>query len=83
MPSSLPQLILLPGLAGNADLWRDTLAVLPAKWRTAVTTAHQRFASLPEMARALLADHPGDLVLCGTSMAVSYTHLTLPTIYSV
>ena len=42
--------------------------MLPAKWRTAVTTAHQRFASLPEMARALLADHPGDLVLCGTSM---------------
>lgn len=68
MPSPLPQLILLPGLAGNADLWRETLAVLPAKWRATVATVHQRFATLPEMAAALLAEQAGELVLCGTSM---------------
>lgn len=68
MSSTLPQLILLPGLAGNADLWRETLAVLPAKWHATVGTAHQRHATLPEMAAALLAEHPGDVVLCGTSM---------------
>ncbi|KAF1021541.1 MAG: 2-hydroxy-6-oxononadienedioate/2-hydroxy-6-oxononatrienedioate hydrolase [Paracidovorax wautersii] len=68
MSSTLPQLILLPGLAGNADLWRETLAVLPAKWRATVGTAHQRHATLPEMAATLLAEHPGEVVLCGTSM---------------
>lgn len=68
MPSSLPQLILLPGLAGNADLWRETMTVLPAKWHPCVSSVHQRFATLPEMAAALLAEQAGDLVLCGTSM---------------
>jgi pimeloyl-ACP methyl ester carboxylesterase len=68
MPSSLPQLILLPGLAGNADHWRETLAALPAHWRPCVSSVHQRYASLSEMAAALLAEQPGELILCGTSM---------------
>ncbi|MFT4189989.1 MAG: alpha/beta hydrolase [Comamonas sp.] len=68
MPVSLPQLILLPGLAGSADLWREIHAMLPIKWRTTIGTAHQRAATLPDMARLLLAEHDGPLVLCGTSM---------------
>jgi pimeloyl-ACP methyl ester carboxylesterase len=60
--------ILLPGLACDATLWRDQVPVLCARHRVAVTDVHARFDTLPEMAAALLAEHAGELVLCGTSM---------------
>jgi pimeloyl-ACP methyl ester carboxylesterase len=62
------QLILLPGLACDATIWREQVAALSPRHRVRVTEVHTRHASLPEMAAALLAEHPGDLVLCGTSM---------------
>jgi pimeloyl-ACP methyl ester carboxylesterase len=60
--------ILLPGLACDATLWRDQVPVLSVRHRVAVTDVHGRFDTLPEMAAALLAEHAGELVLCGTSM---------------
>lgn len=64
----MPSLILLPGLACDATVWRDQRPVLAAHGPVVVTDVHERFASLPEMAAALLAEHPGELLLCGTSM---------------
>jgi len=64
----MPQLILLPGLASDARMWQDQLDVLPGHWRTQVTDVHARHDSIRDMAAALLAEHPGDLVLCGASM---------------
>jgi pimeloyl-ACP methyl ester carboxylesterase len=60
--------ILLPGLACDATIWREQIAVLAPPHRVRVTDVHTRFATLPEMAAALLAEHAGPLVLCGTSM---------------
>ena len=61
---------LLPGLASDATLWRDQIPALRAAGhRVHVTDVHFRFATLPEMAAALLAEaEPGPLVLVGTSM---------------
>jgi pimeloyl-ACP methyl ester carboxylesterase len=64
----MPTLILLPGLACDATVWRDQRPVLAARAPLVVTDVHERFASLPEMAAALLAEQPGELLLCGTSM---------------
>lgn len=61
-------LILLPGLASDATLWRDQLPVLRARGPVHVSDVHSRHATLPEMAAALLAEHPGPLRLVGTSM---------------
>lgn len=65
-----PTLLLLPGLASDDALWRDQLPELRARsgLGVAVSDAHARFAELPAMAAALLAEHPGPLVLAGTSM---------------
>lgn len=60
-------LVLLPGLAADAAMWRHQLAGL-ARWQPRVSDVHMRHASIPEMAAALLARHPGPLVLCGASM---------------
>ena len=60
-------LVLLPGLAGDAEMWRDQLHALAA-WRPQVSDVHMRHPTLPEMAAALLARHPGRLALCGASM---------------
>lgn len=60
--------ILLPGLASDATVWRDQLPALSARHRVAVSDVHFRAETLPAMAAALLAEHPGELVLCGTSM---------------
>lgn len=60
-------LILLPGLAGNEAMWRDQLAAL-ADFRPRVSDAHMRRDTVPDMAAALLAHQPGELVLCGASM---------------
>ena len=61
-------LILLPGLACDATIWHEQTAVLSQRHRVRVTDVHARFATLPEMAAALLAEHTGELVLCGASM---------------
>jgi len=60
-------LVLLPGLAGDAQMWRDQLPALEA-WRPQVADVHMRHASIVEMAAALLARYPGRLALCGASM---------------
>ena len=62
-------LILLPGLACDATVWRDQLPALAAAGqRVSVADVHTRCDTLPAMAAALLAEHPGELVLCGASM---------------
>ncbi|NRF66320.1 alpha/beta fold hydrolase [Aquincola sp. S2] len=63
-------LLLLPGLASDETLWRGIADPLAAAARgpVHVTDAHGRFATLPEMAAALLAEHAGPLALAGTSM---------------
>ncbi len=60
--------VLLPGLACDAELWRDQLAVLAPRYAPRVANVHTRAATLPAMAELLLADHPGELVLVGASM---------------
>ena len=66
--NSLPfQLLLLPGLAADATMWREQLDALAA-WQPQVTDVHTRHETIPAMAGALLAQYPGRLVLCGASM---------------
>ena len=64
----MPQLILIPGLASDAVMWRAQLAALPAHCQARVTDVHTRHDTIEEMAQALLAEHPGELLLCGASM---------------
>lgn len=64
----MTSLVLLPGLAGNEVMWQDQLPVLSAVLPTVVTDVHARHGSIGEMAQALLAEQPGELVLCGASM---------------
>jgi len=59
---------LLPGLACDAELWRDQVAALTPLRPVRVSDVHTRCATLPQMAAALLAESGGDLLLCGTSM---------------
>ena len=63
-------LVLLPGLASDGALWRDQLPALRAQDELPlhVTDVHSRYATLPEMAAALLVEHHGPLVLAGASM---------------
>jgi pimeloyl-ACP methyl ester carboxylesterase len=63
----MASLILLPGLAGNAAMWRAQQEAL-ARWQPVVSDAHMRAASIPAMAATLLREHAGPLVLCGASM---------------
>lgn len=63
-----PTIVLLPGLACDAALWRDIAPALAADHRVAVSDVHARFDDLPSMAGAVLAEHPGPLVLVGASM---------------
>ena len=65
----MSSVVLLPGLACDAALWRDQLPALrAARHDVQVSTVHQRHGDLPAMARALLAEHAGPLVLVGSSM---------------
>jgi pimeloyl-ACP methyl ester carboxylesterase len=64
----MTQLILIPGLASDHVMWQAQLAVLPAHYRTQVTDVATRCDSIEDMAAALLAEHPGELILCGASM---------------
>lgn len=59
---------LLPGLACDAELWRDQLPALAATRPVTVADVHTRCATLPQMAAVLLDETPGELLLCGTSM---------------
>jgi len=61
-------ILLLPGLASDATLWRDQIPALSARHRVTVSDVHFRFDTLPEMAAALLVEHPGSHVLVGSSM---------------
>lgn len=60
-------LVLLPGLAGDAEMWEAQAQAL-REYRPQVADVHMRFATVHEMAAALLAEHAGPLVLCGASM---------------
>ena len=64
----MTQLILIPGLASDHVMWQAQLAALPAHHRAHVTDVATRHDSIETMATALLAEHPGDLILCGASM---------------
>ena len=65
----MTRVILLPGLASDAALWRHQLPALTAAGHTVhVTDAHARADTLSAMARWVLAEHDGPLVLVGTSM---------------
>ena len=64
----MPATILLPGLACDAELWRDQLAALGPRHAPRVADVHMRAATLPEMAALLLAEQPGELLLIGASM---------------
>jgi pimeloyl-ACP methyl ester carboxylesterase len=65
---TMTTLVLLPGLAADATMWAAQRNALAATHEVHVTDVHFRFATLPEMARALLAEHAGSLILCGASM---------------
>ena len=54
-----PSLILLPGMGCDAEVFAGQIDALRARAEVAVSDAHTRFESLPEMAQALLAEHPG------------------------
>jgi pimeloyl-ACP methyl ester carboxylesterase len=61
-------LTLLPGLASDADVWRDMRPALAARHRVRVADVHLHADTLPAMAAALLADAPRPQVLVGHSM---------------
>lgn len=61
-------IVLLPGLACDAGMWQAQIDALRPIWKVAVTDAHARFDSIEAMAAGLLAEHVGDLILCGASM---------------
>lgn len=69
-PQTLPQLVLIPGLAGDATMWQALQPTLPAALRPVVAMAHARPAAarIEDMAALLLAEHAGPLLLCGASM---------------
>lgn len=60
--------ILLPGLACDAEVFAHQAAALRALAPVHVSTAHTEAATLPEMAALLLARHPGPLLPVGVSM---------------
>lgn len=66
---SPPQVVLIPGLAGDATMWQDQLRELAA-WQPVVASPHTDPSSLriEDMAALLLRQHPGRLILCGASM---------------
>jgi pimeloyl-ACP methyl ester carboxylesterase len=60
--------LLLPGLACDAELFRHQRPALAARDPVHVSNVHTREATLPAMATRLLAEHDGPLVLVGCSM---------------
>ncbi len=68
MTSARPSIILLPGMACDATVFRSQIPALQDQGAVHVSALHTRHSSLPEMAAALLEEHPGDHVLMGSSM---------------
>ncbi len=68
MNATRPTLVLLPGLAADAVMWRAQLDALADPWRPQVADVNSHHDSIEAMAAALLSQHAGDLVLCGASM---------------
>lgn len=60
--------ILIPGLAADGAMWAAQRDALAAEFDVRVSDVHFKCETLPAMAAALLAEHPGPLVLCGASM---------------
>ena len=71
MHSRRPSFLLLPGLACDAELFAHQAQALGA-WagheRVHLSDVHTRCTTLPTMAAALWAEHPGPQVLVGASM---------------
>lgn len=64
-----PTIVLLPGLACDADLWAPQAAALAAGgWAVRFSDVLTRAPTLEAMASALLAAHEGPLLLAGASM---------------
>lgn len=65
-----PTLLLLPGLACDAALWRDQLPALArcGPTQVAVPQDQPQATTLEAMAAAVLQAHPGPLLLAGASM---------------
>ena len=64
----MPRLLFLPGLACDSAMWQVQLAGMPAHLSACATDVHTRWATLEAMADTLLAEHAGELILCGASM---------------
>jgi pimeloyl-ACP methyl ester carboxylesterase len=64
----MKSLLLLPGLACDAELFRHQQPVLERTHRVLVSSVHTQHDTLPQMAAALLAEQPGAHVLVGASM---------------
>lgn len=67
----MSQLVFIPGLATDADMWRDQLAAIaatPPTWHASVADVLAHYTNIEDMAQAVLREHPGKLVLCGASM---------------
>lgn len=67
MTDPRPQLILLPGLLNDAELWRDQVTGLADVARCQVPDLAP-FATLPEMAKSVLAQAEPTFALAGFSM---------------
>jgi pimeloyl-ACP methyl ester carboxylesterase len=65
---STPTVLLLPGLACDAELFADQQPVLAAQHRVHISDVHTRALTLPAMATLLWAEQPGAHVLVGASM---------------
>ncbi len=68
MNATRPTLVLLPGLAADAVMWRAQLDALTNPWQPQVADVNSHHDTIEAMAAALLSQHTGDLVLCGASM---------------
>ena len=64
----MANVILLPGLACDAGLWKHQVDALAPRHEVQVADVHQRYDTLPAMAAGLLAETAGPLVLVGASM---------------
>ena len=64
----MPRLVLLPGLACDERLWEAQLPALPRGIDVHVSDVHMRCERIEAMAQAVLREHEGPLILCGTSM---------------
>ena len=65
---TLPTLVLLPGMACDAELYRHQVGALQHGGALVVADVHQRAESLPAMVELLLDEVPGELLLAGCSL---------------